>query len=114
VKLWRQADIRIYIEIRPLLHTSIQCTLLQKRIEVELVMEIEILRSLWRPVSLRVSWFSYQLRLQLSAKKTETKLRGFSLQANYATERPPLVFEVSVNYAARGCRVVSATDPQGR
>jgi hypothetical protein len=30
------------------------------------------------------------------------------------TERPPLVGEVGANFAVRGCRVVSATDPHGR
>jgi hypothetical protein len=30
------------------------------------------------------------------------------------TERPPLVGEVSANFADRGCRVVSVTDPYGR
>jgi hypothetical protein len=29
------------------------------------------------------------------------------------TERPPLVNEVSANFADRGCRVVSATDTYG-
>jgi hypothetical protein len=30
------------------------------------------------------------------------------------TERPPLVGEVSANFADRVCRVVSTTDPHGR
>jgi hypothetical protein len=30
------------------------------------------------------------------------------------TERPPLVGEVSANFADRGCHVVSATDHHGR
>jgi hypothetical protein len=30
------------------------------------------------------------------------------------TERPPLVGEVSANFAVRGCHVVSVTDPSGR
>jgi hypothetical protein len=30
------------------------------------------------------------------------------------TERPPLVGEVSANFADRGCRVVSAKDAHGR
>jgi hypothetical protein len=37
-------------------------------------------------------------------KKKKTKLN----------ERPPLVGEVSANFAERGCRVVSATDSHGR
>jgi hypothetical protein len=30
------------------------------------------------------------------------------------TERPPLVGQVSANFADRGCRTVSATDSHGR
>jgi hypothetical protein len=30
------------------------------------------------------------------------------------TERPPLVGEVIANFAAKGCHVVSVTDPYGR
>jgi hypothetical protein len=37
-----------------------------------------------------------------------------SVQTDVKSERPPLVGEVSANFADRVCRVVSATDPYGR
>jgi hypothetical protein len=47
----------------------------------------------------------------LFTKKTK-KLNSVALvrERTIPTERPPLVGEVSANFADRGCRVVSATD----
>jgi hypothetical protein len=44
------------------------------------------------------------------------KLNSVALvrQVNYTAERPLLVGEVTANFEDRGCRVVSATDPNGR
>jgi hypothetical protein len=39
---------------------------------------------------------------------------GYSGVMRIRTERPPLIGEISANFAGRGCRVVSATDPHGR
>jgi hypothetical protein len=47
-------------------------------------------------------------------KPLRTKLRGFSPQTNYTDRATALVGEVSSNFADRGRRVVSATDPHGR
>jgi hypothetical protein len=43
-----------------------------------------------------------------------SKLRGLSPRANYTDRATAIVGEVSVEFADRGCRVVSATDPHGR
>jgi hypothetical protein len=49
-------------------------------------------------------------------KLSTTKLNSVALvrKRTIPTERPPLVGEVSANFADRGCRIVSATDPHGR
>jgi hypothetical protein len=50
------------------------------------------------------------IRMKHSYKVLKTKLRGLSLRANYTDLKAKLV----PTFAARGCRVVSATDPQDR
>jgi hypothetical protein len=54
------------------------------------------------------------LPLHLPLKKTKTKLRGLSPQANYTDRATTTVGEVVPTFAGRGCYVVGATDSHGR
>jgi hypothetical protein len=56
------------------------------------------------------------LILHLFYHLLKLKLNSVALvrERNVPTERPPLLGEVSVKFADKGCRVVIATDSHGR
>jgi hypothetical protein len=55
-----------------------------------------------------------RIQLCLQANKNQTNYVAWMRERTILTEVPPLVGEVSDNFADRGCHMVSVTDPYGR